>query len=136
MRFSEDIDGSLEFSKVLSGCLKVCEVLRSLRFLGFSKARKVLSGSLIFSIARKSSLKFAEIRYVSLGSLRIVKVRQRSPRLDQMRQGSKRRASQFLEDLQASVGPFEVLKGSQKLENALQDSFGFCKLPLGSKRFY
>ena len=99
LRFSKDIYSSLIFSKVISSsCLKFCEiVVGSLKLFSCSMARKVLSWSLRFCITPKSSLKFAEIRYVSLGSLRFTKVRQSSPR--------------FSKSLQVSLRVSRVLQG-------------------------
>ena len=64
LRFSKDIYGSLIFSKVLSGCLKFCEIVGSLKLFGFSMARKVLSWSVMFCTTPKSSPRFDMFRWV------------------------------------------------------------------------
>ena len=58
-----------------SQALWVSEFLAgSLTVFGFSMARKVSSNSRMFCIARKTSLTFAEIRNVWLGSLPFAEV--------------------------------------------------------------
>ena len=88
-------------------------------------AREVLSWSVMFCIALKSSVRFAEIRYVSLGSLRFVKVRQSSARFAENLQ----EPSSFSEGLQGSAGLYEVLRRISKNTNM------FYKIPSASGSF-
>ena len=104
-------------------------------------ARKVLSWSPRFCIARKSSRKFAEIRYVSLGSLRFVKVRQSSPRFAEILQ----EPSSFSVGLQGSARLYKVLRRisrtrtcSTRFSRLLEASIGFISVLFlsGSIRFH
>ena len=88
-------------------------------------ARKVLSWSLRFCITPKSSLKFAEIRYVSLGSLRFVKVHQKFAKVLQ-------ELSSFSEGLQGSARLYEVLRRISKTRTC---SAKFCRLQEASIGF-
>ena len=152
-------------SEVLSCCPKFCEVLLgSLSFFGFSMARKVLSGSPMFCLARRSLLRFAEIPYVSLISLRFAKIWPDSPRFAEvlweplcfseglqgsvrlykvLRRNSKARtcSTRFYRLLEASIGFHWVLLGSMRCHKAPKGAIGiplgFNKVPqLGSMRFH
>ena len=89
-------------------------------------ARKVLSWSLRFCITPKSSLKFAEIRYVSLGSLRFVKVHQKFAKI-------RRDSPRAFKFLLGSPGFCRALRGTEK---DLKNTNMFCKILSASGSFH